>query len=275
MTLRQYSRSVIREGSGEPLVLLHGITATATIWRRVVPLLAPYHDTVALTAPGHHGGDPWPEGVRHGIGAIADDVERRLDELGFETAHVAGNSMGGWLALELARRGRARTVTALSPGGSAAAGSEDLARLSRKLERMVKDVRRFDRLLPFVARRPRLRRQALLLNAEHGERVSPADFLASARGTGGCTVHRELLAASAQMEPIDPPPCPITVAWSEHDRVLPLKTLGQQMRELVPGAEFIVLPGVGHVPMFDDPALVARTILERTGASLSTGRAPA
>ena len=70
------------------------------------------------------------------------------------------------------------------------------------------------------------------------------------------------------MEPLDPLPCPITLAWSEVDRLVPAEPYGRTARERLPGATWIVLPGVGHNSMVDDPGLVARTILAVTGAGV-------
>src|ERR1700712_3835548 len=102
--------------SREPLILLHGVMGATSMWRQTLPLLATSLRVIALPALGHQAGRPCekrPCRIEH----VVDDVERSLDALGIQRAHVAGNSMGGWLALELARRGRARSVCALSPAG--------------------------------------------------------------------------------------------------------------------------------------------------------------
>ena len=104
-------------GSGEPLVLLHGFTGTWRVWLPVMPKLAERFDVFAPTLGGHCGADPWQEGVEPTVATLADAAEAELDNAGIETAHIAGNSLGGWLALELAKRGRARSVVCLSPAG--------------------------------------------------------------------------------------------------------------------------------------------------------------
>lgn len=256
---------MIRSGSGEPLILLHGVLGSARMWRHVVPLVAAHHDAVALTALGHLGGAA-PAERPVSIAMMADDIERQMDELEFETAHIAGNSMGGWLALELATRGRARTVCAFSPGGTGVVGAGH-EQTRKRLRRVIADTRRSRALLPAVARVAALRRFGLRQNAVHGDRVTARDFVGLADDVLGCTVAADHLAEAPMSTPIDPPPCPITIAWSRPDRILPLETNGRRAQELVPGATFIVLDDVGHVPMFDDPGLVAATILETTGAS--------
>jgi pimeloyl-ACP methyl ester carboxylesterase len=251
---------MLRQGEGEPLVLLHGVALAEGIWGELIPLLAPDYDAVALTAIGHNGGqDAASQPVR--VAELVDGVEHSLDELGFQTAHLAGNSLGGWIALELARRGRARSVCALSPAGAWAADEVgDATRTA--IRKVARDGRRTRWLLPLALRSKRVRRYALSLNAEHGERVDRRAIVALTDDMLACAVLEDVLETTEELAPLDPPPCPITLAWAEHDRVLPLDSNGRRARELVPGARFTVLEGVGHVPMLDDPQLVAATIRE-------------
>lgn len=253
---------MIRAGEGEPLVLLHGVTGSERMWQQVVPLLAASHDTVALTALGHAGG-PRAHG-RVTIAAVVDDIERQLDELGFDCPHLAGNSMGGWVALELARRGRARSVCALSPAGCWIAGTAGHRRSRTKLRRVVALTRATRPILPTIARAAAVRRIALRDNARHGDRVAPADLVALADDLLRCAVRDDLLSTPEQLEPLDPLPCPVLLAWSGCDRIFPPAVNGARARELFPSATYRELPGVGHVPMFDDPALVAAAILDAT-----------
>src|SRR3954469_16024028 len=102
------------------MLLLHGFTATWRAWDLVMPALERRHDVLAPTLPGHAGGPPLAGEV--GAEAILDAVERAMDDAGFDTAHVVGNSLGGYVALRLAARGRARTVVALAPAGGWATG---------------------------------------------------------------------------------------------------------------------------------------------------------
>jgi pimeloyl-ACP methyl ester carboxylesterase len=254
---------MLRQGEGEPLVLLHGVTGGEGMWEEVMPLVAPHHDAVALTALGHRGGRPVTERpvlMKH----IVDDAERSLDELGFDTAHLVGNSMGGWAALELARRGRARSVCAFSPSGTWEPGAGRDGTGRQGLRGVARDARRARPLLPLLLMARPMRRFAMRKNAVHGDRMTRGFILARTDDLLGCQVLDDILDTSEYLEPIDPPPCPITLAWGEQDRVLLLESNGARARELVPAARFVSFDGVGHVPMFDDPQLVARTILETT-----------
>jgi pimeloyl-ACP methyl ester carboxylesterase len=250
---------MLREGSGEPLVLLHGITCTAEVWEDVVPLLAPHYDTIALTALGHRGG-PVPARRPVEMDDMVDAAEAQLDALGLERPHLAGFSMGGRMSIDLARRGRATSVCALSPSGCWEPGGNPDGR--QRLRTSVRDARRTRPLLPLLFHSRRVRSYAMRLNANHGERMSREQALDRVDDTLGCTVADDLLSRDGGMAPLDPVPCPITIAWSEDDRVLPRNTNGERAQQLVPQARYLVLEDVGHVALFDDPGLVADTIRE-------------
>src|SRR3954453_19356825 len=106
-----------RGGFGAPLVLIHGIGHTWRGWKPMLPLLEERFDVLAVDMPGFGRSEPFPPTVDSPPEALADAVEDEMARAGFDRAHIAGNSLGGWVALELARRGRAETVTALSPAG--------------------------------------------------------------------------------------------------------------------------------------------------------------
>ena len=86
----------------------------------------------------------------------------------------------------------------------------------------------------------------------------------------GCAVRGDLLGTHDQLTPMDPLPCPVLLAWSAKDRIFPPDIYGAHARRLFPGAEWRLLGGVGHVPMLDDPALVAGTILDAVSSAAGT-----
>ena len=136
------------------------------------------------------------------------------------------------------------------------------------LREAMRDTRRSRPLLPFLTHSARFRRWSLREAAVHGDRVSRADYLDFAEDCLGCSILEDIIedSAEAQLAPLDPSPCPITLVWSGEDHVLPVDLYGARARQMIPGARFIVLNGVGHVPMYDDPKLVADTILAATQA---------
>jgi|SRR5271166_842036 len=257
-----------RGGSGTPLVLLHGATGSWHVWGPVLGLLEVTHEVYAPTLLGHRGG-PVPDNPPPAffcVADFADAVQRQLVEAGLSTAHLVGNSLGGAVALELARRGHARSVVAIAPYGA--------WRSRRDLERLILLVRALGRfaLNPAVRRllaRPGPRRHLLRVAAEHGDRIPASELRGMLDDILACTVLDGIIAGTRRdgpMEPFEPAGYPVRIAWPQHDRTIPYRRYGAPLLARVPGAEVLVLPGVGHVPMYDDPALVARSILHVTTA---------
>jgi pimeloyl-ACP methyl ester carboxylesterase len=261
----EISPALYRAGGGEPLVLLHGFMSTWRQWRPVLADLVPFFDVIAPTLAGHHGGPPYEERANT-IAAAGDSTERLLDELQVDRAHLVGNSLGGTLALELAKRGRALSVVALAPGGGWGHDNEEGRRLAGLFARQRRLARGFAPIVPAVIRHPLLRRLALHDVMYHGELVPPADTLEMMRAALGCTVFprvlEALLAGRGRLEGLDEVAAPTLVAWPRHDRMLPMADHANRFRTEIPGAEFRVLEGVGHVPSWDDPQLVAEVVRE-------------
>jgi pimeloyl-ACP methyl ester carboxylesterase len=234
------------------------------VWDGVRPLLEAHHDVVTLTTLGHRGGAAPSRRPMTVLDAV-DHAERALDERGLERPHIAGNSLGAWMAIELARRGRAQTVCALSPAGAWTAGTAEQKHGVRKIRRAIR-MARLSRALPMTVlmRSAVVRRLVLRDVAEHGDRLTAAQALEATADLLGCVVADDILSTGEEIAPLDPLPCPITLAWASDDALLPVKVNGAVARARLPQARFVVLPGVGHVPMIDDPETVARTILETT-----------
>jgi pimeloyl-ACP methyl ester carboxylesterase len=247
------------------LVLLHGLTMSSeTAWRDVVPLLADHHQVHVPNALGHRGG---PSVQQHPVtmNDVVDAAEHYLDERGLDRPHLAGNSMGAFMAIELARRERAATVCALAPPGLWSSGdglqARSLDSRGRVLGRLMRPA------FPLMFRRASVRRFFLRGMAVHGDRLTPAQAVEIVNDALDGAILDDLSADEWHIAPLDPSPCPITVVWSEKDAVLPMAEYARALPERLPQATFEVLAGVGHVPMIDDPGLVATTILAVTGAA--------
>ncbi|MGH7438419.1 MAG: alpha/beta fold hydrolase [Polyangiaceae bacterium] len=202
--------------------MLHGVLGSAQMWRDVVPLVARQHDAIAVTALGHNGGNR-PERRPARVVDVIDDAERTLDELGIRQAHLVGNSLGGWAAIELARRGRALSVCAFSPAGLWARGESATGKAAGRLRNTMRDARLGRPLLPLLARSGRFRHWAMRLNAHHGERMTAEQMVGSCDDLLGCLIGGDVLKTDEGVEPFASLPCPMVVAWSEHDHVLPMK----------------------------------------------------
>jgi pimeloyl-ACP methyl ester carboxylesterase len=234
-------------------------------WRDTAPLLAGHHAVYTPSALGHRGGPP-VERRPATVWDVLDAAERYLDEKELDRPHLAGNSLGGFVAIELARRGRAASVCAFSPGGF---WSNDLRmRNMRTVRRRMALGRLMRPLTPLMMKSAIVRQRALRIATLHGDRLSVDRAVEISEEPFDCTIVDDIFNdADEYVKSMDPLPCPITVAWAEKDTALPLKLYEATVRGTLPGATFIVLPNVAHVPMLDDPALVARTILAVTGAA--------
>ena len=253
--------------TGEPLVLIHGFTATASAWDALLPALRRRHQVLAPTLAGHFDGEPIDD---PSVTTLADALERDMDRAGFDTAHLAGNSLGGWMALELARRGRARSVVAFSPGGGWEAGSSEQARVGRLFRRTHRALKIAGPRAELLASRPGLRRIAFRETHARPERMPPRAAADAIRGAAQCEVYLPLLEAIER----DGPPTdfssvdvPVRVAWGTRDRILTYPRYWEPLKRILPPhTELVELPALGHVPMWDDPDLVARTILDVTAS---------
>lgn len=252
-----------RRGSGEPVVLLHGIGHHWQAWEPVLGILAASHDVTALDLPGFGASPRLPDGVSYELGSVVPLLGETLRELGLERPHIVGNSLGGLLALELGLHGYARSVTALSPAGfwTPAERRWAYALLSgmRAGARGIPDgvLRRLARSAPG--------RAALTgtIYARPGRR-SPEAIMAETRSMRGATAFAPTLKAGRSRDVLfekDLTGLPVTIGWGEKDRLL-LPRQGRRAQRSIPGARHVSLPGCGHVPMNDDPALVARLVLE-------------
>jgi pimeloyl-ACP methyl ester carboxylesterase len=259
---------VHRAGVGEPLLLLHGIGAIWRAWSPVLPYLEPYHDVIVPTLHGHAGGPPLDPHIAPSVEALVDGIEAELDRLGLQKVHIAGNSLGGWVGIELARRGRAQSLVLLSPAGS--------WHSPRRLKVTAIGVRfslgamaRYSSRAHSIASRRPLRWAMLAGQVARPHLVPRETLVTYIHATGHSPIVDPLLRI-IHRRPVDPLPTerdyPVRLVWGDRDRVLPFKHFGPATLDRLPGAELIHLQNAGHVPMSDDPARVAELILEVTAA---------
>ncbi|MFF2398568.1 alpha/beta fold hydrolase [Streptomyces goshikiensis] len=250
-----------RKGAGEPLLLLHGIGHHLQAWHPVTDVLAGQYDVIAVDLPGFGASAPLPEGVPYDLATVAPALGALCAALGVDRPHVAGNSLGGLLALEMGRTGLARSVTALSPAGFWTQGERRYAFAA------LRAMRAGARALP----RPALERlsrsaagRAALTSSIYAApgRRAPEAVVAETVALRDATGFEQTLAAGGSVRfTEDVPGLPVTIAWGVHDRLL-LRRQGVRAKHTVPGARLVRLPGCGHVPMHDDPALVSRVVLD-------------
>jgi pimeloyl-ACP methyl ester carboxylesterase len=250
----------VSAGGREPLLLIHGLGASTRVWDPVLPLLEGERETIVLDMPGFGAAPALPEGIEPSPANLAAALHEACEQLGIERPHVAGNSLGGWVGLEMGRAGWAASVTAISPAGLWRVPLGPSESNTRTLAR---------RLRPLAAaalRVPALRRRALATSVAHPERVPAgagrelALSWIDADGYDGANRAMRTHLFDPEGYPED---VPVTIAWGELDRLVGPPKPGRRPA----GAHFLVLPNVGHTPMWDDPELVARTVLEGSAVS--------
>lgn len=248
-----------RRGSGSPLVLLHGIGHRWQAWEPVLDRLAETHDVIALDLPGFGNSPSLPE--PYTVAAAVDAALETFKSLGITQPHLAGNSLGGMLALELASAGHASSVTALAPAGfwTTARGR---AWALRVLTMIRASARLPERTRMAVMSRKSFRMASGSLLFGHPSRVPLEVMLADLASMAAAPGFDSVARAGRDYFYRGPAPTvPVTIAWGTRDRIL-WPTQARRAARLLPEARHVMLPGCGHVPMHDEPALVARTILE-------------
>jgi pimeloyl-ACP methyl ester carboxylesterase len=233
------------------------------VWRPVVPLLAREREVIALDLPGFGASPPGPrtvEGLAHCVAAFATG-------LGLERPHVAGNSLGGAVALAMGAAGTARSVCALSPVGFASDREGTYGRAVLATTRGVARV--MLPVTPTLSRSGALRTLFCSHAASRPWRIPPEHIVEWTHNYAKATAFWQLLdALDGYRAPM--PACPTTIAWGERDRLLIYSRQAPRARRALPAARHVTLRGCGHVPTWDDPEQVARVILEAS----SQGRVP-
>ena len=263
-----------RQGDGPPLVLLHGIGHHWQAWKPVIELLADEFDVIACDSPGFGRSAPLAAGIEPTIPAYADAFEWFFAELGLERPHVAGNSMGGAIALELARARTVRSVTAFSPAGFWTPAELRFCQLSlRALAQTPAPAR------PAIEALARTRRGRIALFSQtfgYPARLPAEEAVATLRDAWAAPAFAGALDAFRSYRfsaPEQLRSTPVTIAWGRRDRLLPYRLQAPRARALLPWAMHVTL-GAGHVPFYDDPAAAAQVIRARARAA-APGRQPA
>ncbi|MFD9141224.1 alpha/beta fold hydrolase [[Kitasatospora] papulosa] len=259
--LRTVEVSYERTGVGAPLVLLHGIGHHRQAWDPVLRILAAERDVIAVDLPGFGASPALPHGLAHDLRTMVPVLGSFFEALGVVRPHVAGNSLGGLFALELGREGLARSVTALSPAGF---WTPSERRYAFGVLRAMRGAA-LAMPMPLIERLSRSSpgRAALTstIYARPGRR-SPAAVVSETVALREATGFRQTLEAGSGVTFADDVPgVPVSIAWGSKDRLL-ARRQGVRAVRAIPRARLVRLPGCGHVPMNDDPAAVARVVLD-------------
>lgn len=251
-----------RGGRGSPLVCLHGFLETWRVWDLILPVLERQHSVLAPTLPGHAGGPKIDRDISEAL--LPDAIERQMDEAGFERAHLVGSSLGGYVALQLATRGRAASVVAIAPAGGWTPDDQshrDLLGMQRLLQRQAKEVAP---MVDSILASADGRRRATHLLTQNFEHI-PVELLAhQVLGVANCSAAEAMIDFGLRAEwklQADEIACPVRVIWGTGDKLLPWPRAAARYRtECLPHADWIVLDDVGHYPQLDVPLEAAELI---------------
>jgi pimeloyl-ACP methyl ester carboxylesterase len=256
-----------RGGAGPPLILVHGLGLNRQSWWPVREFLEGHHDVVAVDLPGFGESPPLREGDTPTPSRLADSVEHTIDLLELAAPAVAGNSLGGWVALELARRGRVTCAVAIAPSGLETPPERAWVIALNEFMRA-----RARLSAPFAGplAASRVTRTVLLGGLRSRPWRVPAPAAArELRDFGCCPGFQPALRSSVGARVasgLGDIRVPVRVVYGTLDSMLGALT-APRFAAVIPDAELIPLPGLGHVPMVDDPRLVADTILTLTELS--------
>jgi len=257
-----------RHGSGEPLVLVHGLTHRRQAWYPVLDELAAQRDVILVDLPGHGQSPPLVTNGRPVADVLRAEFKQFLTALHLDRPHVAGNSLGGLVALHAGAEGDARSVTALSPAGFWRTEAQFAYTKQIFLQACALSARLGARA-EYLARTRAGRKLMYGLLCAHPARVSVDQAIGDLRGFMAARPALGVLLSAAEPfdRPIDPS-VPVTIAWAARDLVLP-PWQADVARRLYPHGEHVMMRGVGHVPMTDAPHFVA-TVLLRGSAPTAT-----
>jgi pimeloyl-ACP methyl ester carboxylesterase len=229
------------------------------MWRPVLDRVSREREVAAVDLPGFGDSSALPAPPT--VEALAAAVAELLDEIGLAGAHAAGNSLGGAVALAMARAGTARSACVLSPAGFGNMREGTYARAVLLASRRTSQ--RLDRYAEVVAGGPVRRALAFGHLMARPWRI-PADEAVGAmrnlaRSPGFDTTLDAVRDHTFGGRTLDRP---VTVAWGEQDRLLIYSRQSARARRLLPDARHVTLHGCGHVPTWDDPEQIARVLLE-------------
>ncbi len=231
-------------------------------WELLLPALERRHDVLAPTLAGHAGGPSLAE--VGGADGLVDGLEQALDDAGFETAHVVGNSLGGYLALHLAARGRARSVVALSPAGGWAVGDGSYEQMLAAQRALHEELQGLAHAAEAIAATRWGRRRATRMICERSDHLPAALVAHLIRGAAACDASPLLDYAFREGWSIDAEQVtvPVRIVWGTADKVLQWPGAAERFRrDWLPNADYVELDGVGHCPQLDAPLETAEVIL--------------
>jgi pimeloyl-ACP methyl ester carboxylesterase len=242
----------------QPLVFVHGLSGSWPNWLEQLPVFAARHRVITLDLPGF-GHSPMPRaGIS--IAGYARLLEQLLDRLGVDAAAVVGNSMGGFIAAELAiaHPQRVERLVLVSAAGLSThnhRGSVTALPAMRKLERTLMAASAWTASKSdMVARRARLRDATLGVVVRHPSKLDPALAAEQIRGAGkpGFIQGFEAVLHYEIRERLREIVCPTLIVWGDRDRLISVRD-ADMFAELISDSRKVVFGDTGHMSMLERP----------------------
>jgi pimeloyl-ACP methyl ester carboxylesterase len=251
-------------GQAPTVVLVHGVGAARLVWAPVLAPLGERYHLVVVDLPGHGASAPLPPGADAGCPALAATLVGVLDELGVRRPHVVGNSLGGWVALEVAAAGAAASVTGLAPAGLRAVPGEPnpVLHVNRRMARVT------GRVGELLATNRTVRRVTFASGSADPAALDPGLARGVAHALRTSTAYEAMIAATRRRTFTSGPQVrvPACVVFGDDDRILPAPD-NQHREAAPPGARWVVLPHCGHAPMWDAPGRTVELVDETVHAA--------
>ena len=254
----------IRRGNGSPLLLVHGLGAGWRSWTPILDRLAEHREVIAVDLPGF--GDTPPLAGEVSIATLTDSVADFIREQGLDGVSTAGQSMGGRIVLELARRGVGGDTVALDPGGFWS--HRELIVFGATLRPSITLVRALRGMLPTLLGNPVGRTLLLAQLSARPWALSPETVLPDVRGLAdspstGAAMNALTKGPKQQGAPAGTVPGRVTIGWGRRDLVT-VPRQAARATELFPDAELHWFERCGHFPQWDAAHEATRLILDGT-----------
>jgi pimeloyl-ACP methyl ester carboxylesterase len=251
--------NTIELGEGPPLVFIHGLSGSWPNWLEQLPVLAADHRVLAIDLPGF-GSSPMPDRDIT-ISGYARLLDRLFEELSIDAAAVIGNSMGGFIAAELAIAfpQRVERLVLISAAGISTYAEPRVARAIPSLTRVERILAATGAWVASksdaVARRPRLREATLNVVVRHPSRLPAALAAEQLRGAGkpGFLPALQAILEYDFRERLPEIACPTLIVWGERDRLINVRD-ANTFAELIPNSRKVIFHDTGHMAMLERPA---------------------
>jgi pimeloyl-ACP methyl ester carboxylesterase len=250
----------VRRGSGDPYVLIHGIGSRAEVWEPVMDALAAHFSVVAVDLAGFGQSRAQVQGPT--IDRQAEAFAGWLRDEGLDGCHAGGNSMGGAISLELARRGVVRSAVAIAPAGFWTGRERRWCQDS--LARAKAQIGLLRPVVPALASNPVGRTAFGWQLFGRPWAAPPAELVAASDALLGAEAFDEALALFDDYTFHDAEELaavPVTIVWGARDRLLLARRQAARARRVLPGARHEWVEGAGHLAMWDAPSQIAALLV--------------